>query len=231
MGANKTISVTYRFLRASHAPQEVEVHLDTETLLSDLHIEAPYPKWTQMDAGSCEGCEWSKTDHCPIALRLVRPLELFGDAISYEPVTVEVETAERFYRQDMDMQQGLSSLFGLLMATSGCPSMTIFQPMARYHLPFATFEETFFRVSGTYLLRELLLRGELHKDRNSAIAGLNEVYQQVGRVNLGVMGRIRQTGFDIADSSPNAIALLAAFSGLVPLTADKQLRELERLFR
>lgn len=219
----------YRFLRDNHAPQEIEVRVDSVTLLSEVAIAQPYPNWTRMDASPCEGCE-CEAEYCPVALRLVQPLEMFRNVISYEPVTMEVETEERFYRKQVDMQQGLSSLFGLLMATSGCPSMATFRPMARYHLPFSTFEETFFRISGTYLLRELLNNsGDI--DRYSVVDGLNRVYQQVGRVNEGVMRRLRSSDGEMADSSPNAVALLAAFSGLVPLTAEKQLREIERLFR
>lgn len=226
---SKQIRILYRFLRDNNAPQELEVRIDEATLLSNPGTPEPYPSWTEMGALTCEGCNCQST-HCPIAVRLVRPLAMFRDIISYEPVTVEVETEERFYRKEMDMQQGLSSLFGLLMATSGCPSMATFRPMARYHLPFATFEETFFRVSGTYLLRELL-SNSTDITRQSAIEGLNCVYQQVGRVNESVMRRLRASDGEMADSSPNAIALLAAFSGLVPLTAEKQLRLIERLFR
>lgn len=224
------ICVTYRFLREAHPAQEVVVRIDPVTLRSDIGAEPPYPDWTRMDASACEGCIWAESEHCPIALRLIRPLQLFGDAISYEPVTVEVETQERHYRQELDMQQGLSSLFGLLMATSGCPAMATFRPMARYHLPFATFEETFFRISGTYLLRELL-NGAEDINRDSVIAGLNRIYAQVARVNAGVMQRLRSTGSEMADSSPNAVALLSAFSGLVPLTAESQLREIAQLLR
>lgn len=230
MATQNPIITRYRFLREGREPQEITVKVDADTLLSEVGAEEPYPQWTRMETSPCEGCELPDAEYCPIALRLVRPLEMFRDVISYEPVTMEVETEERFYRKDVDMQQGLSSLFGLLMATSGCPSMATFRPMARYHLPFSTFEETFFRISGTYLLRELL-SGAADIDRHSVVDGLNRVYQQVGLVNEGVMRRLRSGDDEMADSSPNAVALLAAFSGLVPLTADKQLREIERLFR
>lgn len=227
--AHKTIRTLYRFLRQGRPAQEIEVLVDAQTLLSDPGVPLPYPAWTRHDATPCE-CGDSEAEYCPLAIRLVRPLALFRDVISYEPVTVEVETEERFYRKEVDMQQALSSLFGLLMATSGAPAMAIFRPMARYHLPFSSFEETFFRVSGSYLLRELLRDAE-EIDRHNVIDGLNRVYQQVARVNEGVMRRLRAGDSEMADSSPNAVALLAAFSGLVPLTAEKQLQEIARLFR
>jgi hypothetical protein len=230
MDSNNHIRTLYRFFRDGHPPQEIEVWVNAETLRSKPDIQEPYPEWTRMSNKSCEGCEWAESNHCPIAVRLVKPLAMFREIISHEPVTVEVETDQRFYRKKVDMQQGLSSLFGLLMATSGCPSMAVFRPMAHYHLPFSSFEETFFRISGTYLLRELLA-GSQDINRYSVIDGLNDVYKQVGRVNEGVMRMLRSSDSEMADSSPNAVALLAAFSGLVPLTAEKQLRNIERLFK
>lgn len=230
MEKNKNITILYRFTRQQREPQEFSVCIDAQTLRSEPAVAPPYPDWTRLSHSACEGCEWAESEHCPIAVRLVKPLALFRDVISYEPAVVEVETDLRYYRKEVDMQQGLSSLFGLLMATSGCPSMAIFRPMARFHLPFASFEETFFRISGTYLLRELL-GGAQQMDRYSVIEGLNAVYKQVAKVNEGVMHMLRKSDSEMADSSPNAIALLAAFSGLVPLTAERQLREIERLFR
>lgn len=224
------IDVTYRFLRAGRSPQELSVRIDSVSLRSEPGEDAPYPGWTRLDAAPCEGCAWAESDYCPVAVRLVRPLRMFRDAVSYEPVRVEVETQERHYRHDTDMQQGLSSLFGLLMATSGCPSMAVFRPMARYHLPFATFEETFFRISGTYLLRELL-DGAEDIDRDSVVRGLNGIYRQATAVNASVMERLRRADGGMGDSSPNAVALLAAVSGLVPLTAERQLEGIARLFR
>ena len=190
--SDKEIHIKYRFIRPEHPVQEIAIVIDSQTMLSAVEVPAPYPEWTSMRAAPCDGCELRESEHCPVALRLVRPLTLFREIISYEPVTVEVETAERFYRKNVDMQQGLSSLFGLLMATSGCPSMAIFRPMALYHLPFATFEETFFRISGSYLLRELV-HGADDITRNNVVDGLNQVYQQVARVNEGVMRRLRSS--------------------------------------
>ena len=224
------IRILYRFIRQSREPQEIDVWIDEQTLRSKPAINPPYPEWARIGSAACEGCEWAESEYCPIAVRLAHPLTVFRDAVSYEPVLVEVETDQRFYRKEVDMQQGLSSLFGLLMATSGCPSMAIFRPMARYHLPFASFEETFFRISGSYLLRELI-NGTREIDYDSVINGLNNVYRQVSRVNESVMHMLRKSDEEMADSSANAIALLAAVSGMIPLTAESQLQGIERLFR
>lgn len=229
---NKDFNINYRFIHAESDVNEINVILDHKTLLS--HVNTPpeqWPEWTRTDFYPCNHCQ-SACHHtyCPIAVRLIEPISLFSKRISYEPVIVEVLTNDRFYRKEVDMQQGLSSLFGLLMATSGCPSMSVFRPMARYHLPFASFEETFFRIYGSYLMQQHL-NGAFPQNRQVLVEGMNEVYRKVAEVNNGVMERMRKAHAHLADSSPNAVALLAAFSGLVPLTVSQQLDYLSRLFK
>lgn len=227
--ANKgDIHITYRFIRKAADDIVFPVTIHAETLLSTPLSDPPYPEWTKMDFYPCAACTCKET-HCPVAVRLVEPLRIFSEIISHEPATIEVETLQRRYVKDTDMQQGIGSLFGLLMATSGCPSLRVFRAMARYHLPFASFEETFFRVCGTYLMGELF-RQEGMPSRESVVAGLSEVYERVSLVNSHIMQRLRKGHSSIADSSPNAVALLAAFSTLVPLTAEEQLQQIEKLF-
>ena len=49
------------------------------------------------------------------------------------------------------------SLIGIYMVTSGCPIMDKLRPMARFHLPFASTEETIYRAISTYLLGQYFL--------------------------------------------------------------------------
>ena len=86
----------------------------------------------------------------------MEPLKQFGTIHSHTEVTTTVVTPERTYVQQGHAQEALRSLFGLIMATSGCPLMLPFKYMARYHLPFSTIEETISRITSTYLLRQLL---------------------------------------------------------------------------
>ena len=225
------LAITYRFLQPGLEAQEMTVRIDPATMRSAPLSDAPYPAWTRMDAGSCEGCEWKESDHCPVAIRLVKPVETFLFVVSFEQMEVEVESIDRTYSKKVDMQQGLSSLFGLVMATSGCPSLAAFRPMARFHLPFASFEETFFRVLSSCLMRHFAEKNLENASRDQIIAEVTEVYAKAGRVNEGLMQRLRTGIASMADSSPNAVALLAAFSGLVPLTADKQVKKIEALFK
>lgn len=225
----ETIRFLYRFIPKMGETKEIELLLDPATMRSEVRHDAPLPDWTRMDFHACEGCEWKETEHCPVAIRLMQPLELFADVVSHQPASVEVETPARNYYKDLDMQQGLSSLFGLLMATSGCPALAAFRPMTRYHLPFATFEETFFRIYGSFLMQQMAA-GREPVGKQDILQGLNRIYQKAATVNQGVIGRMRKAQNTPGDSMPNAVVLLASFSGLVPLTAERQLAELEKLF-
>ena len=59
--------------------------------------------------------------------------------------------------RETSAQQAMSSVLGLIMATSGCPWTDRLRPMARFHLPFASEAETLYRSVGMFLLaRELV---------------------------------------------------------------------------
>jgi hypothetical protein len=79
-------------------------------------------------------------------------LEVFDRIISYDTIRLDVTTRERFISQDTTAQRGISSLLGLLIATSGCPHTRFLRPMARHHLPFASCEETLYRAASMYAL-------------------------------------------------------------------------------
>ena len=54
------------------------------------------------------------------------------------------------------VQMGVSSLLGVIMTTSGCPIMAQLKPMVRFHLPFASLEETIFRMVSMHLVAQYL---------------------------------------------------------------------------
>ena len=64
------------------------------------------------------------------------------------------------------------------MATGGCPALAKLRPMARFHLPFATREETLFRSASAYLLGQYFLkeRGEPHE---LGLEGLGALYEEI----------------------------------------------------
>ncbi len=70
-----------------------------------------------------------------------------------------VEVGGRQIAKEASLVHGIASLLGLRMATSGCPVLAKLRPMAAFHIPFATDEETLYRAVATYFIAQLLRQG------------------------------------------------------------------------
>jgi hypothetical protein len=124
-------------------------------------------------------------------------------------------------------QRAVSSLMGLVMATSGCPHMSFLKPMARYHLPLATAEETIFRAVSTYLLEQYFR----HKQALSVdldLENLKKIYAEIRIVNIAMTSRLRT--LCVQDSAINAVVLLDIFAKLLPSSVEESLEEIRYLF-
>lgn len=101
--------------------------------------------WAKLSFHQCDRCQLKDTEYCPVAVRLEAPLKSFNSYISYKRVNVTVTSEERIISKETDLQDGLRSLFGLIMATSGCPTMAPFEPwrgsICHFHLLMKRFTE------------------------------------------------------------------------------------------
>jgi hypothetical protein len=151
----------------------------------------------------------------------------FADLLSHDRTLVVVSTEERTIYSTTTMQRGVCSLMGLLMATSGCPMTSFFKSMARFHLPFASTEETIWRATSTYLLAQYfkLRNGD---EPDIQFKGLTRVYQNIQMVNMSFAKRLRSACHH--DSMINAIILLDMFAQSMPLAIDESLEEIRHLF-
>ena len=100
--------------------------------------------------------------------------------------------------------------------------------MARFHLPFATSEETIVRSISFHLLRQYLELKKGHRP-DMDLAELDEQYKKIEKVNLGILGRIRTTSLS-GDSDANAIIHLHSFTTLLEMAMANHLTKLEPLF-
>ena len=194
----------------------------------DRPITAELPPWTALHFHQCDNCPLSAdhTPRCPAAVDVFRIAERFADKLSYERVHVRVQRHDRTFEMDCDVQTGLGSLLGLVMASSGCPILGQLQGLARFHLPFAEFEETLFRTVGLYLLRQYFVA----KDGgvpDFELAGLARLYDDLQEVNRAFKRRIE--GVSPRDASINAVTLLFSLSALVALSLDSGLEQLRQL--
>lgn len=204
---------------------EYTVDLESETPEPDPQT---LPDWTRLEFNQCEGCQWHQTDRCPVAVRLVEPAKLLGKFRSFDAVDVTVNAPERRYSKETTAQEALSSLFGLIMASSGCPTFSFLRGMAWHHLPFSSFEETFYRVVSSYLIRQHLA-GET-SDAQRTRDEITALYQQIKRTNLGITLRLREGAAPETDSPMNAVVILDSFGELVPLSMDENLEYLREKF-
>lgn len=180
------------------------------------------PAWASIDFCPCSHCPFDKAEVqvCPIAKNINDLVHFFKDYKSYAKTTILVKTAERSYFKDDSIQTGLFSIFGVIMATSGCPHMDFLKPMARFHLPFASVEETLFRSVGTFLIGEYLHKLFIDKENIISLDKMLEHYKEVEIVNEGILNRIRSIA--TADADQNALVILNTFAQLInmELTSD-----------
>lgn len=220
----------YLFQCADKKDFTFRVTLDADTLEHVRTSGAPPPEWTRLSAHRCEVCRLDPLEDevCPVAVSMVDLVEEFGELISYHEAETTVTTKERTVSVKTSVQKALSSLVGLYMATSGCPTLFPLRPMARFHLPFATREETIVRAASSYLLAQYFLKrhGRVHE---LDLAGLRKIYDDIHTVNISLAQRLR--GVLTGDASVNAIVLLDLFAQDLPLSIDDNLAEVEYLFQ
>ncbi|NOQ22484.1 MAG: hypothetical protein GQ565_07525 [Candidatus Aegiribacteria sp.] len=225
-----SVVIEYSFRLSDDKTEEFRVELDPETL--DLIAEIPEtpPAWTKLDFHQCPNCPLDTDSHryCPLALSIVDIVEHFDHVLSYDRIHLEVLTEDRHISQQTSAQQGLSSLMGLLIATSGCPHTEYFKPMARFHLPLASRDETVYRAVSTYLLAQYFIHRE-GREADFHLEGLKRIYDNIQEVNYSVAERLRAASE--ADSPVNAIVILDTYAKAIPFVIKDSLDYIKYLFK
>lgn len=230
-GANATkgeIVFHYTFSLEEGKEKQFDIVLDPSTLEFIPQKEHQPPEWTVLDYFPCENCPLEgKVSHCPVAVNLSTIVSEFGDTISHSSAHVTVQTPQRTYSHDTTVQKGLSSIIGICMVTSNCPVMDELRPMTKFHLPFASTEETLFRAVSYYLLRQYFVMKE-GGDPDWSLEGLIEIYNKVSNVNIGISRRISNASKK--DANINAIIILHTYGESIPFFIENNLSEIRYLF-
>lgn len=197
---------------------------------TDFRLTNPAPAeppfWTELGFNQCANCplQSEQHPHCPPALQMADAIEKLKALVSFDSVTVTVVQDERTVSAESTAQQALSSVVGLIMATAGCPWTDRLRPMARFHLPFASEAETVYRSVTMFLLaRELLPQADL-----AGFAALEKLYANLHVVNRDMARRLGAA--TRTDPARNAIALLDAYTTLLPAAIADSLEDLKPLF-
>lgn len=230
LNGQKFITYHYTFAFPDKHSKEFLITLDTSTLDVVQPRRLEYPEWMKLNFNQCPRCslEVRKNEYCPVAISLYDPIECFRDQKSYDPVEVSISTKERQYILRTTLQKGLSSLIGVFMVTSGCPAMEKLKPMVRFHLPFATEEETKYRAMSMYLLAQFFVSRH-GKTPDWELRDLVSLYEDVRMINKSFTGRLMGTTTE--DASINAVVILDCFADSIAFSiTEDMLGEIEGLF-
>lgn len=224
-----TIRYRYKFQFADGSERNFEVRLRSDTLELLSNQDQPVPDWTKLKNHQCVNCPLGdEVEYCPVAVNLSHLVEFFKDALSFDRASVLVEAAERSYGKETTLQKGLSSIIGMYMVTSNCPVMDHLRPNVRFHLPFASSQETFYRAVAMYLTAQFFrMRKGLHADWT--LEHLAKIYEGVMHVNRGMSKRLAHASNQ--DANVNAVIVLSTFGDTMQFFLEDSLREIEPLFQ
>ena len=223
------IFYNYQFNFPDGHQKEFQVDFDRESLQSKLQDGTHYPDWAQLECHQCKSCPLTSEDYlyCPLAVNLVPIIYWCKDLVSYDEVDVVITSAERQVSAHTSLQRAVSSLLGLLMSSSACPKMKFLRPLARFHLPLATHEETIFRAVSATFLRKYFDEEE-RKNNEDPLGKLKQQYQELQDLNRFIANRVRSA--IERDAAINAIVLLDVLSKKVSFSMDDSLQQIRYLF-
>jgi len=225
---DQTLAYKYTFTFDDKREKEFTFNLHRSNLQLLSPERSHFPDWTKLDFHKCPNCPLETNKYCPAAVGTIELIEFFDDVSSIEEIDVRIETDSRTYSKHTSMQHGVSSMLGICMATSGCPIIAKLKPMARFHLPFASAEETTFRAMSMYLLGQYFLQLRNMKP-DWKFKKLEKIYKDIQIVNRSFARRLKAVAKD--DASLNALVILDTFAHFVLFEIDDNiLNELENLY-
>lgn len=206
-----------------------EIRIDPKTMTLKLPSTFTPPAWAKDKKFKCSVCPKIKPghDHCHSCYNISNIVEEFKNFKSYEDIQIIVKAEDRRYVYKGDVQQGLMAILGLYIATSGCPVYSFLKPMARFHLPFASLDETVFRVTSVYLLKEYfkMKKGETP---DWDFKNLVPIYEKISQANEDIINELRSHYKN--DAHSNAILILDNFSKALSFLLTDHLDILKPLF-
>lgn len=218
-------TIKYIFDYGDANQKEFVLNFDSKSMSYILPENALKTEWTNLENHQCANCPLIKeeTPHCPVALGLYHVNSVFADEKSFRLSPVMVETAQRSYYKKVSLQEGLFSIFGLIISTSGCQHFNFLKPMARLHLPFSTEEETVIRSLSMNLIKKYFYSIDNHQEIIHTMDDFNLSYEQVKIANEGIIKRIRN--MSPGDANKNAIVCLDNFATLLSMDLQENFSE------
>jgi hypothetical protein len=209
--------------------QKIRFEIDLDRSRNRTPLEGKGSEWTGLEFHKCTNCTLDPGEypHCPTSLDIEEIVSRFKAIISHKQANVLVKTPQRVYFKCCDVQNGLSSLLGLVMATSACPILSQMRGLAHHHLPFATEEETLFRAVGAHLVKQYYVARK-GGEPDLMLKELENLYRELRTLNECFARRIRAAS-DL-DANINAIVILFTITELVSFSLEDKLEALKPLF-
>jgi len=219
--ANFKLKFKYRFQLDNGKLKIFEVVLNSKTLDLIEPKNTVKPDWAKMEAFRCPNCPLKKEDYtyCPLALNLAHIIDFFKDTPSYEKALIFVESEMRGLYKYTSVQAGISSLMGMIMAVSPCPVIGKLKPLVRFHLPFASLQETTIRVLSTYVLVQYFKFLETG-NFDWTLEKLRNIYSQIQMVNKNIVNKL--SNIEIQDANRNAVVVLSNFAEYIRLSIEEE---------
>jgi hypothetical protein len=194
-------------------------------ILNNRGLSTSTAEWTKLENHRCPNCPLPVGPGacCPAAADVEPVVNALGSVASFASVKVTVTTLQRVYQQTVTGSEAARAAMGLVMATSACPVLADLRVLAHFHLPFATHEESTFRMVAAYLMRQFLMQqGPANLD------GLVNQMEELRKLNTAFANRLRTACSK--DALPNAIVQLFTLSMAVGDEAEDGLEGLRKFF-
>ncbi|MCK5076150.1 MAG: hypothetical protein KAR38_07220, partial [Calditrichia bacterium] len=210
----ENLIIKYSFKFENGEEQTFNIEIDTEKL-KILKPDNEPAEWTKLEVHQCSECPLKDIgkEYCPAAIAVQPMVEAFGDNQSFEDVEVTVTVPERCYQKKTSLQEGARSMLGILMPVSGCPVLAPLRSMVRFHLPFASSQETLFRAAGSYLIGQYFRNLE-RKSPDWHLEKMTDMYDEIHKVNVYFARRIHSIIKE--DATANSLVILDIFAQTIP---------------
>jgi hypothetical protein len=221
------INITYSFDFGDKLIKTFNLCLNRDDLkiVPDANINPP--DWAILKNFKCPNCplDLNKHRYCPLAVNLSNVIEFFQMLPSYHEVEVSVKTKERTTTKETTVQIGVGSLLGIIMSCGGCPVIGKLSSLVRLHTPFASLEETEYKVISMYIVAQFLkfLNGETP---DWELKKLKAAYQEIQIVNKNMVEQLSDV--EMNDTSRNAVVTLSNFAEYIMISLeDKEFTHIE----
>ncbi|WP_036300299.1 DUF6901 family protein [Methylomarinum vadi] len=223
------LNYSYQFKLSDKAPVKIDLRIDkqTNTLLPPENADLPF--WADLEYQQCPNCPLNSEEspHCPVARNLIPLIDICSLIESYAEMDVRITTFDRVISAHTSAQRAVSSVLGLIMATSPCPFTGYLKPMARFHVPLSSEEEAIYRTTSMYLLAQYF-RSKRGLSHAYDINGLKTIYHDLQTVNRAMAQRLKAASKE--DSAVNAVILLELLTRAVTWSIEDGLEEIAYLF-